>query len=125
VRTDLLCAIVPAPPNDVKLDLEGLGEGLSQRERLELHRSEPSCAGCHAMMDPLGVVFESFDAVGRSRTTDEEGRPVATSSDISLTRDADGPVANAAELGQRLAQSEQARACYVLQNFRFSHGRDE
>lgn len=125
VRTDLLCAIVPAPPNDVKLDLEGLGEGLSQRERLELHRSEPSCAGCHAMMDPLGVVFESFDAVGRARTTDEEGRPVATSSDISLTRDADGPVANAAELGQRLAQSEQARACYVLQNFRFSHGRDE
>ncbi|WP_437682133.1 DUF1592 domain-containing protein [Sorangium sp. So ce131] len=125
VRTDLLCEIVPAPPNNVKLDLEGLGEGLSQRERLELHRTEPGCAGCHALMDPLGVVFESFDAVGRSRTTDEGGRPVVTTSHIAGTRDADGPVANAAELGQRLAQSEEARACYVLQNFRFFYGRDE
>ncbi|WP_104987314.1 DUF1592 domain-containing protein [Sorangium cellulosum] len=125
VRTDLLCEFVPAPPNDVKLDLEGLGEGLSQRERLELHRTEPSCAACHALMDPIGVVFESFDAVGRLRTTDEGGRPVATSSDIASTRDADGPVADAAELGQRLAQSEEARACYVLQNFRFFYGRDK
>ncbi|CAN90892.1 hypothetical protein sce0735 [Sorangium cellulosum So ce56] len=125
VRTDLLCQIVPAPPNDVKLDLEGLGEGLSQRERLELHRTEPSCAGCHALMDPIGVVFESFDAVGRPRTTDEAGRPIDTSSAISSTRDVNGPVANAAELGQRLAQSEEARACYVLQNFRFFYGRDK
>ncbi|WP_437957556.1 DUF1592 domain-containing protein [Sorangium sp. So ce119] len=124
VRTDLLCKLVPAPPNDVELDLEGLGDGLSQRERLELHRTDPSCAGCHNLMDPLGVVFESFDAVGRSRTTDEEGRPVVTSSNIAHTFDLDGPVANAAELGQRLAQSEEARACYVLQNFRFFYGRD-
>ncbi|XXY18277.1 DUF1592 domain-containing protein [Sorangium sp. So ce216] len=124
VRTDLLCGLVPAPPNDVQLDLEGLGDGLSQRERLERHRTEASCAGCHQLMDPLGVVFESFDAVGRFRTTDEEGRPVDTSSSISHTRDADGPVASAAELGQRLAESEEARACYVLQNFRFFYGRD-
>ncbi|KYF81899.1 hypothetical protein BE11_14765 [Sorangium cellulosum] len=125
VRTDLLCKLVPAPPNDVQLDLEGLGDGLTQRERLELHRTDPSCAGCHNLMDPLGVVFESFDAVGRSRTTDEEGRPVVTSSNIAHTFDLDGPVANAAELGQRLAQSEEARACYVLQNFRFFYGRDK
>ncbi|WP_437876278.1 DUF1592 domain-containing protein [Sorangium sp. So ce513] len=124
VRTDLLCGIVPAPPNDVQLDLEGFGEGLSQRERLERHRTEASCAGCHELMDPLGVVFESFDAVGRFRTTDEAGRPVDTSSVIAHTRDANGPVASAAELGQRLAQSEEARACYVLQNFRFFYGRD-
>ncbi|KYF88019.1 hypothetical protein BE20_08385 [Sorangium cellulosum] len=124
VRTDLLCGLVPAPPNDVQLDLEGLGEGLSQRERLERHRTDPTCAGCHQMMDPIGVVFESFDAVGRSRTTDEDGKPVDTSSTIAYTRDIDGPVANAAELGQRLAESEEARACYVLQNFRFFYGRD-
>ncbi|WP_242515620.1 DUF1592 domain-containing protein [Sorangium cellulosum] len=124
VRTDLLCRLVPAPPNDVQLDLEGLGAELSQRERLELHRTEPSCAGCHALMDPIGVVFESFDAVGRSRTVDEDGRPVDTSSDITATLDVNGPLASAAELGQRLAQSEEARACYVLQNFRFFFGRD-
>ncbi|MGK4008732.1 DUF1592 domain-containing protein [Sorangium sp. So ce1036] len=124
VRTDLLCQLVPAPPNDVQLDLEGLGEGLSQRERLELHRTEPSCAGCHTLMDPIGVVFESFDAAGRFRAVDEDGRPVDTSSDITATLDINGPLASAAELGQRLAQSEEARACYVLQNFRFFFGRD-
>ncbi len=125
VRTDLLCELVPAPPPNVNLDLEGLGDGLSQRDRLELHRTQPGCAGCHELMDPLGVVFESFDAVGRFRTTDEDGQPVDTSSTITSTQDADGPVANAAELGQRLAQSEEARACYVLQNFRFFYGRDK
>ncbi|WP_437569971.1 DUF1592 domain-containing protein [Sorangium sp. So ce542] len=124
VRTDLLCGLVPAPPNDVQLDLEGLGEGLSQRERLERHRTDPTCAGCHQMMDPIGVVFESFDAVGRLRTADEDGKPVDTSSTIAYTRDIDGPVASAAELGQRLAESEEARACYVLQSFRFFYGRD-
>jgi hypothetical protein len=125
VRTDLLCELVPAPPNDVNLDLEGFGEGLSQRDRLELHRTQPGCAGCHELMDPIGVVFESFDAVGRFRTVDEDGQPVDTSSVITATQDADGPVANAAELGQRLAASEEARACYVLQNFRFFYGRDK
>lgn len=124
VRTDLLCELVPAPPNNVNLDLEGLGSDLTQRERLELHREQPGCRGCHDLIDPLGVVFESFDAVGRFRTEDEQGKPVDTSSTITRTLDIDGPVANAAELGQRLAQSEEARACYVLQNFRFFFGRD-
>jgi Protein of unknown function (DUF1592)/Protein of unknown function (DUF1588)/Protein of unknown function (DUF1595)/Protein of unknown function (DUF1587)/Protein of unknown function (DUF1585) len=124
VRLDMLCNRVPAPPNDVQLDLEGLGSGLTQRQRLEKHRSEPSCAGCHTLMDPIGVVFEGFDAVGRPRTVDESGAAVDTSSDITATRDMNGPVANAAALGQALANSQEARDCYVLQSFRFFYGRD-
>ncbi|HEY6080657.1 MAG TPA: DUF1592 domain-containing protein [Polyangiaceae bacterium] len=124
VRLDLFCQNVPAPPNDVQLDLEGLGEGLTQRERLEKHRSVASCAGCHNLMDPLGVAFEGFDAVGRARTVDELGKPVDVSTEISLTVDADGPLSGAAELGQRLAQSQAVRDCYVTQSFRFFYGRD-
>src|SRR5690606_37774065 len=90
IRTDFLCQNVPAPPNDVALDLEGLGEGLSQRERLELHRTEQGCASCHSRLDPVGLVFESFDAVGRYRTTDEDGNPIDTSGELSFTLDADG-----------------------------------
>jgi hypothetical protein len=125
VRIDMLCQIVPAPPPDVNINLEGVGEGLSQSERLELHRAEPSCAGCHALMDPIGQAFEAFDAVGRWRSSDELGKPIDTTAVISGTRDADATVANAAELGQRLAQSQEARECYVLQNFRFFYGRDK
>jgi hypothetical protein len=124
VRLDLLCDSVPAPPNDVQLDLEALGDGLTQRERLELHRAEPSCAGCHTLMDPLGVVFEGFDAVGRARTHDEAGTLVDTSSAITATRDMDGPVASAVALGQAMANSQQVRDCYVTQSFRFFYGRD-
>jgi hypothetical protein len=124
VRTDLLCNNVPAPPNDVALDLESIGQGLSQRERLEQHRAESACAGCHTLMDPLGVVFESFDAVGRVRTTDESGRPIVTASTLAATRDMDGPVANVQELGQKLANSAEARDCYVTQSFRFFFGRE-
>jgi hypothetical protein len=124
VRLDLLCDRVPAPPNNVQLNLEALGDGLTQRERLEKHRTEPSCAGCHTLMDPLGVVFEGFDAVGRARTEDEGGKAVDTSSAIAATRDLDGPVADAAALGQALADSQQVRDCYVMQSFRFFYGRD-
>jgi hypothetical protein len=124
VRLDLLCQKVPAPPNDVELDLEGLGEGLTQRERLEKHRSVASCAGCHVLMDPLGVAFEGFDAVGRARVADEAGKPLDLATELSATRDADGPVTGPSELGDKLASSQEVRDCYVTQSFRFFYGRD-
>lgn len=124
VRLDMLCHKVPAPPNDVELDLEGLGEGLSQRERLEKHREVASCAGCHVLMDPLGEVFEGFDAVGRARTTDEAGKPLDLATELTATRDANGPVAGPSELGDKLASSQEVRDCYVTQSFRFFYGRD-
>lgn len=124
VRLDLLCEKVPAPPNNVQLNLEGLGDGLTQRERLEKHRTEASCAGCHNLMDPIGVVFEGFDAVGRPRTVDEGGKPVVTTSEIAATRDINGPVADAAALGKMLAGSAEVRDCYITQSFRFFYGRD-
>jgi hypothetical protein len=124
VRLDMLCNKVPSPPNNVQLNLEGLGTGLTQRQRLEKHRTDPSCAGCHTLMDPIGVVFEGFDAVGRQRVNDESGAPVDTSSEIAATRDINGPVANASALGQALANSQEVRDCYVTQSFRFFYGRD-
>lgn len=124
VRTDLLCQNVPAPPNDVPLSLDGVETGLSQRERLEQHRADPSCAGCHALLDPVGLVFESFDAVGRVRSEDEAGKPIDTRTVISATQDANGEVTNARELGALLAASAEARECYVTQSFRFFFGRD-
>jgi len=124
VRLDLLCEKVPAPPNDVQLNLEALGDGLTQRERLEQHRTNASCAGCHTLMDPIGVVSEGFDAVGRQRTLDEGGKPVDTTSTIAATHDMDGPVADVVALGKSLANSQEVRDCYVTQSFRFFYGRD-
>ena len=47
----------------------------SVRERLEQHRKDPVCAGCHAIIDPTGLALENFDAIGRWRDTDA-GQPI-------------------------------------------------
>jgi hypothetical protein len=124
VITGLLCQSVPTPPDDVSLNLESIAPGLSQRDRLALHREDPACSGCHSLLDPIGLVFESFDAVGRYRTVDEDDQPIVTTSVIEGTTDANGTVTDVRGLGALLAQSREARDCYVTQTFRFFFGRD-
>ena len=62
----------PPPPPDVE-ELEETKEATetaSLRERMEMHRASPDCAGCHAKMDPIGFALENYDAIGRWRDTD-------------------------------------------------------
>lgn len=70
----------PPPPNVPALeaktgDAAGNGRVPSLREQMEAHRTNPACQGCHRLMDPIGFALESFDAVGRYRTTDG-GNPI-------------------------------------------------
>ncbi len=48
------------------------------RERLEAHRAMQPCSSCHKLMDPIGFALESFDAVGKYRTVDENFEPLDT-----------------------------------------------
>ncbi|HJZ59857.1 MAG TPA: DUF1592 domain-containing protein, partial [Gemmataceae bacterium] len=71
ILENLLNAPPPPPPPDVPvLDEKELGKSVSLREQLEKHRSNATCASCHARMDPLGLALEHFDAIGRWRETD-------------------------------------------------------
>jgi hypothetical protein len=65
----------PPPPNvpPLKENSEN-GKPRSLRERMEAHRKDPVCAGCHKSMDPIGFALENFDATGRWRTNDEGGK---------------------------------------------------
>ena len=58
----------PPPPNVPPLNEEKSAAVLSMRERMEEHRRNPACAACHALMDPVGLSLENFDAIGRWRT---------------------------------------------------------
>ena len=61
----------PPPPNIPSLEEAGkkaAGRPLTLRESMVLHRDQPSCASCHARMDPLGLALENFNALGRWRT---------------------------------------------------------
>ena len=63
----------PPPPPDVpELDGQKTLTG-TLRQRMEQHRENPSCAGCHKQMDALGFAFENFDAIGRFRVKTDEG----------------------------------------------------
>jgi mono/diheme cytochrome c family protein len=70
----------PPPPPDVPAlkDKGADGRPQSVRERLEDHRRNPTCAACHAQMDPLGFALDHFDAVGTWRDADA-GTPVDAS----------------------------------------------
>jgi hypothetical protein len=72
----------PAPPPGVDTNLAEAKPGAlpaSIRERLALHRTSPTCASCHSVIDPLGFALENFDVIGGWRAVDESGRPVDAS----------------------------------------------
>jgi mono/diheme cytochrome c family protein len=69
----------PPPPPGVDTNLAEVKPNVQPptiRERLAQHRTNPSCASCHSVIDPLGFALEQFDAIGAWRTADESGRPV-------------------------------------------------
>ena len=73
---------VPPPPPGVNTNLAEAKAGApptSIRERLAQHRTSPTCASCHSVIDPVGFALEHFDAIGGWRTTDESGKPVDSS----------------------------------------------
>jgi hypothetical protein len=85
---NILGAAVPTPPPGVEADLakeaseaEGL-TGDTVRERLEMHRANPTCAACHSIMDPLGLALENFDLVGRWREQ-EDGHPIDATAELT------------------------------------------
>ena len=68
-------SVPPPPPNvpELKEPEKQNMEGLTLRQRTELHQSEATCANCHKILDPLGFGLETFDAIGRWREYDDLG----------------------------------------------------
>jgi cytochrome c551/c552 len=72
ILENLLGSQAPTPPPDVPpLEERPTATAKSVRERIEQHRANAACAGCHKIMDPIGLALENFDAIGRWRTVDE------------------------------------------------------
>jgi len=81
VREHLLCQTIPPPPGDVDFSLvrdTDNPEFRTARDRLTEHRNNPTCAGCHTLMDPIGLALEIFDASGVFRNM-ENGALIDTS----------------------------------------------
>lgn len=118
IREGLLCQAVPPPPPNVDASIPELDPSAPRttRQRLEQHRSQAGCSGCHALMDPLGLPFEIFDASAKLRAT-ENGLPIDPSGEL------DGqPFATPRGLAHLLATSPKLDACTVSRLYRYASG---
>jgi len=122
VREHLLCEPLAPPPPDIDLVPPALDPTESTRERFEQHRSDPACAGCHNLIDPLGFGFEHYDGMGAYRLV-EAGKPIDASGEVVGGDAPDTTFDGAIELGQMLADSEQVRTCVAQQWFVYGFGR--
>ena len=101
---------------------EGAAVALTVRERLEVHRDNPACAGCHDVMDPLGLALENFNAIGEWRERDSDAGNALIDSSGQL---ADGsPLKGINELRNALvARPEQFAQIFTEKMFTYALGR--
>ncbi|MDX2015121.1 MAG: DUF1592 domain-containing protein [Myxococcaceae bacterium] len=128
VVTNLLCLPLGSPPPGVDISPIGVDPTgqKTRRQLVEQHTSDPACAGCHRLIDPIGLVFERYDAVGAWRTTDlDDGQPIDTRVTVTTGSDLDGPVDDPVTLVKKIARSPRVRACAARQWYRFAFGRQE
>ncbi|HKO90497.1 MAG TPA: DUF1592 domain-containing protein, partial [Polyangiaceae bacterium] len=122
ILEELLCSPVPPPPPNVALQLEGEDQANAAatienvRKRLELHRSDPKCAGCHRLMDPIGLGLEGFDGIGRARDRYENGDAIDARGELPDGTRFDGPV----QLASVLASDPRFLRCATQKLLTFS-----
>jgi hypothetical protein len=121
VSENLLCVVIPPPPPKIpELAANDMTMPTSTRARLELHRQKgTTCNGCHQYMDPLGLAFEHYDAVGRYRDTDL-GAAIDASGEIPITS---VPFDGVGSLTRALAEDPRVDDCVTRKLFTYALGR--
>ena len=118
LREILLCQPVPPPPPNV--DFSAVEDPKSPfktaRGRLNFHQKNPACAGCHKIMDPMGLALENFDGIGRYRTN-EKGETIDASGVLDGKQFKD-----VAELGRVLHDHPSLPACVVRRAYTYGSG---
>lgn len=123
VRQEFLCQNVPPPDQAINFELPPGAEKMTSQQLLRAHLENPTCKGCHTLMDPIGFGFESYDPIGAYRTKDDAGNTVDSSGEV-VGIAGDGRFANAGKMAEVLAHSPEVRSCMTSQWFRYAVGRD-
>jgi mono/diheme cytochrome c family protein len=94
--------VPPPPPNVPTLEKQDKDKTahLTLRQRTELHRTNPTCASCHKILDPIGFGLENFDAIGRWRDKDDSGGPIDAAGELPGQKQFSSPM----ELKKIIAQ---------------------
>jgi hypothetical protein len=121
ILEQLLCREVAPPPPDVNVDAAPEDPDACKPEQLAQHRSSPTCAGCHASIDPIGFGLERYDLEGLYREV-EPGRPECEIEGVGELP-GQGSFSGPAELGRRVLASGEFEGCVAEQLYRFAVGR--
>ncbi|MGH1341931.1 MAG: DUF1592 domain-containing protein [Nannocystales bacterium] len=118
VRARLLCDTLPPPTVDTNFPDAG---DLSPRERLRQHQEDPSCAGCHVLMDNIGFGLLNYDDLGRFSQADAFG-PIDASGYV--LSDGEVEFGDVQEMAEVLSTLPQVRDCMATQLFRLATARE-
>ncbi len=136
VRNHFLAQEIAPPPPGVNAVLPEITEEkpLTNRQRLAVHLNSEACASCHRLIDPIGLGFEQYDAIGGYHTKMDlrfGGRDNPSTKELELDTAAfvqgipDSEFSRPKELGKLLAENETCQRCIVKQFFRYALGREE
>lgn len=120
----ILCVTVPPPPEGLNVMPVEIKEGVSVREAFAQHRADPTCSGCHAVLDPLGFGFSNYDGVGLWQDM-ENGFPVDASGEIAPGFDNPGAFTGVDQLSEKVATSAQVHGCYSKHWLLYAYGVSE
>ncbi|MEE9382299.1 MAG: DUF1592 domain-containing protein [Nannocystaceae bacterium] len=135
VRRAILCDPLAPPPSDLPPDAltpPPVAPGTSTREAFEQKVEDPLCQSCHVQFADLGYALESYDGLGRFRTSEQlvsaDGidhgiAPIDALVTPRVEFDDDRPTNGAAELVDRMIESTKPNACLAETYFRFTHRR--
>lgn len=121
VRERLLCQHLPPPPAGVDAEPPGLDPNKTTRDRYTQHSADPTCKGCHSLIDPIGFGFEQFDGIGRFRTK-EGGTTIDVRGEILNAPNTSGTFDGLKDLSAKLSKSTDVHQCFTLQWMRWSYG---
>lgn len=120
IREQLMCQPVPDPPGNVNFTaVQETGNRAmpTARIRLDAHNTDPVCAGCHKITDPIGLTLERFDGIGAARRTENDA-------EIDVSGGLDGKTFfGAAGLGKTLAESPDTTLCVTSRALEYVTGR--
>ena len=143
VRNHFLGQEIPPPPAGVNTVLPNVTEDtpMTNRQRLAVHLNSESCASCHRLIDPIGLGFEQYNAIGvfqkkmvlqfpGARGDEARGRrPTIKELDVDssgyIQGIEDSAFSTPRELGRLLAESKTCQKAIVKQLFRYAFGRQE
>jgi hypothetical protein len=123
IQKRVLCTTFGQVPANVGSLPSRTADIVTTRDQVEVKTEPPQCIACHGRINPTGFAFESFDSIGKFRTTDH-GEAVNAADALTLDgkeQSFDGAV----EFGQLLAGSATARRCFETQWFRYAMQRGE